>query len=347
MLTIMKPNIDKNPVITFILNRVDEHPSDITKLVMKKFGISRQAINRYMQELVKNGLLTSEGQTRNKTYHLKPIHLIGCDFQINNKLEEHRIWRENFSHLFTACSRNLIDICQYGFSEMFNNAIDHSEGINISVLIAMNAINVEIVIKDDGVGIFDKIKNKFGLEDARHAILELSKGKLTTDPERHTGEGIFFTTRMFDDFFISANQLRFSHFKEGDDWLTEKEETEKGTTVLMRIALATSRTTKEIFDKYAAEENDFGFTKTIVPVNLLKYGEENLVSRSQAKRLLARFEKFREIILNFKNVANIGPAFADEIFRVFKKQHPHIRLLWIYTNKDVEKIIQKALKQDE
>jgi hypothetical protein len=49
-----------------------------------------------------------------------------------------------------------------------------------------------LYIIQNGVGIFKKIQNALGLEDERHAVLELSRGKLTADPARHTGEGIFF-----------------------------------------------------------------------------------------------------------------------------------------------------------
>ena len=42
------------------------------------------------------------------------------------------------------------------------------------------------------------------LLDERHAILELSKDQLTTDPARHTGDGIFFTSRMFDSFDLQT-----------------------------------------------------------------------------------------------------------------------------------------------
>ena len=66
-----------------------------------------------------------------------------------------------------------------------------------------------------------------------------------------------------------------------------------------------------------------------------------LLSRSEARRIMLGLEKFRDIELDFAGVKTVGQSFADEIFRVFKKQHPHIRLLWVYTNKDVEKIIQK------
>jgi hypothetical protein len=79
-------------------------------------------------------------------------------------------------------------------------------------------------------------------------------------------------------------------------------------------------------------------------VFLAQYGDENLVSRSQAKRLLTRFDKFREVILNFENVEVIGQAFADEVFRVFTNKNPKIRLSYINTNEQVKKMILRATK---
>lgn len=49
-----------------------------------------------------------------------------------------------------------------------------------------------------------------GLDLPSHAILELSKGKFTSDPARHSGEGIFFTSRMCDKFEILSKGLFFS-----------------------------------------------------------------------------------------------------------------------------------------
>jgi hypothetical protein len=52
-------------------------------------------------------------------------------------------------------------------------------------------------------------------------------------------------------------------------------------------------------------------------VRLAKYGNDQLISRSQAKRLLARIELFKIVLFDFSGVETIGQAFADEIFRVF------------------------------
>ena len=155
---------------------------------------------------------------------------------------------------------------------------------------------------DNGIGIFEKIRAAFGLEDYRHAILELAKGKLTTDPKRHGGEGIFFSSRMFDEFTIIANQYQFlhTHRLEGD-WLIEDEKIEgNGTMVNMKLDVDSSRTLKAVFDLYAdPETDDYLFSKTRVPLRLAQYGQDDLVSRSQAKRVLARFEHFKEVDLDF------------------------------------------------
>jgi len=96
----------------------------------------------------------------------------------------------------------VLNIWAHGVTEMFNSGKDHSSGSSVSVHIVMSAVTTEMIIMDDGVGIFRRIQQAMNLLDERHAIFELSKGKLTTDPARHSGEGIFFTSRMFDGFDI-------------------------------------------------------------------------------------------------------------------------------------------------
>jgi anti-sigma regulatory factor (Ser/Thr protein kinase) len=269
-------------------------------------------------------------------------------FTIAPGLEEDKIWRQQVRPLLSGIPANVLEICHYGFTEMVNNVIDHSAGRTLVIRIGSttNAIRMDII--DDGVGIFQKLQTELGLEDHRHAILELAKGKTTTAPQQHTGEGIFFTSRMFDNFSIISGRLRFTHDALlGEDRLVEIEKEEKGTTIILEIHPQSQRTMKGVFDQFAAGEEDYGFTRTQVPVTLAQYGDENLVSRSQAKRLLARFDRFKEVQLDFKGVLMIGPAFADEIFRVFRHQNPQIRLIWLNATAEVEKMIRRALSNGE
>ena len=336
------------PIRQFIIEQVEKSSQDIVRLTSKKFAISRQAVNRHINALIDNGMIIAEGSTRQRKYKLKPIIDKIFRFTVSKDLQEDVIWRDYIRPLLDKITPNVMDICQYGFTELVNNVVDHSAGTMMTVIVIQTPINIRLSIFDNGVGIFKKIQTELGLEDQSHAILELAKGKLTTDPEHHTGEGIFFSSRMFNRFTILSGKLYFAHNEIGHDWLLGFEEDdgvrEEGTYIIMEIDNNSSRTSKEVFDKYSAENDEYGFSRTIVPVVLAKYGNENLISRSQAKRLLARLEKFREVILDFDKVETIGHAFADEIFRVFKIKNPHIHLMHINANEEVQKSISRAMQ---
>lgn len=326
----------------YILRNVEKHPGDITRMASERFGVTRQAINKHVKMLVEQGSLIEKGKTRNRVYSLAPLEKWTGDYVISSDLAEDVVWRNDVRSQLGAMPENVSDIWHYGFTEMFNNAIDHSGGTRISVTLEKNAATTEMLLMDDGEGIFKKIQRELGLLDERHAVLELAKGKLTTDPENHTGEGIFFTSRMFDVYDILSSGVYFSHkFSEDKDWILERERFSSGTAVWMRLNNHTSRTTKKIFDKFTSEDN-FGFTKTIVPVRLAQYGDDKLVSRSQAKRLLVRIDRFQTVIFDFKDVDSIGQAFADEVFRVFATQHPDIELHYMNANSAVKRMILRA-----
>ncbi len=326
----------------YILKHVEKEPTDIARITADHFEVTRQAVNKHLQKLVSEGALTPEGNTRRRAYKLAPLAQWQRVYPVESDLAEDRVWRTDLLPSLGAMPQNGLGIWQYGFTEMFNNAIDHSAGDLVTVRLRKTAVTTELTVHDNGVGIFRKLQSELGLIDERHAVLELSKGKLTTDPAKHTGEGIFFTSRMFDDFNILSGGVFFSHsFDDKEDWILEAEKLAPGTTVWMKLNNHTSRTTKKVFDKFSSGEN-YGFTKTVVPVKLARYGNENLISRSQAKRLMARVEKFRTVVLDFVDIESIGQAFADEVFRVFPGQHPDIELVEIRANSAVKRMIQRA-----
>lgn len=326
----------------FIVSNVEKHPKDVAKLTADKFGITRQAVNKHLQKLVDERALVPQGNTRNLTYRLRPLEEWRKTYPLTDALAEDVVWRQDVAPSLGQMPENVLDVWHYGFTEMFNNAIDHSGGTLIGIRLRKTATNTELVLYDDGIGIFEKIQTELNLLDERHAILELSKGKLTTDPANHTGEGIFFTSRMFDDFDILSGGVYFSHkFGEKEDWILERDKFSSGTAVWMKLNNHTARTTKKVFDQFTSDD-DIGFTKTVVPVRLAQYGDDKLVSRSQAKRLLARVDRFKTVIFDFQSVDSIGQAFADEIFRVFALKHPEIELLTIKTNSAVKRMIRRA-----
>lgn len=329
----------------FILTNIEKNPGDIAHLVAERFDITRQAANKHLKNLVAEGALLPEGKTRYRKYKLAALFEWKKLYSISPEIEEDQVWSRDVSVALGSLPRNVMDIWHFGITEMFNNAIDHSGGKTIFIEMAKTAANTQILLMDDGVGIFRKIQSAMNLVDERHAILELAKGKLTTDPKGHTGQGIFFTSRLLDSFDILSGGVFFTHaFGQDEDWILERPKSTEGTTVFMKLNNHSARTDKQIFDQYSSGEG-YGFTKTVVPVRLAQYGEDKLISRSQAKRLLARVDRFRTVLFDFSGVETIGQAFADEIFRVFAQGHTDIEINAINATPQVQQMINAARVQ--
>ena len=328
----------------FILMNLEEHPKDVVSLAAQEFGVSRQAINKHIQYLVGKQAIVVEGSTKNRSYHLHLLVDWNKAYSLTKKLEEDVVWDADIKSLIADLPKNVRDIWQYGFTEMLNNAIDHSSGKVVSIQVKRTAINTEIIIMDNGEGIFKKIQREKQLKDERHAVLQLAKGKLTTDPDRHSGQGIFFTSWMFDKFDILSGDVYYYHlFNHTKNVVLTEDYSILGTLVGMKLNNDTSRTSKQVFDEFSSVgDDDYDFIKTVVPVYLVQSGDESLVSRSQAKRLLSGVDKFKVVVFDFSGVEAIGQAFADEIFRVFRKQHPDIEVTSLNTTKEVAQMISRA-----
>lgn len=329
-----------------IVRDVRHHPTDISKHIAKIFSITPQAVNNHIKRLESEGWLKSSGVGKGKRYFLGDSREYRSLFPLSDGFTEDGIWRNQFSFVFEGLPENIVDICQYGFTEMVNNVIDHSGGEFVYISALRDKEKIIISVIDDGEGIFAKIKRLCDLSDERQALFELSKGKLTTDPDNHTGEGIFFTSRVFDEFEVDSKDVRFSHDDQYEfDYALESQASidKVGTAVYMLIKRNSDRDIQKVFDDYTAGPDDFQFNKTVVPVRLAQYENEKLISRSQAKRLLARVDKFQNVIFDFKGVPSVGQAFADEIFRVYAKKHPNIILLPVKMEASVEKMVNRAI----
>jgi uncharacterized protein (DUF1330 family) len=333
---------DQTAVRNYLANAVAEKRPNLAKAIRDKFGVSRATAHNYLRGFLSDGLIVRTGVGQYELGHAK--HSFSHPVQ---GLEEHEVWTDEIAPVLDGLPVNVMDIWHYGCTEMINNVVDHSESETILVVVDRSPVAAEIAIHDNGVGIFRKIAKALHLEDERHAVLELSKGKVTTDPDNHTGEGIFFSSRAFDSFDILSGGVFFKHERdEEEDWILGDErrpERVAGTSVFMKLSHEAKRTLRDVFDEYATDTEDYRFDRTVVPVKLLQYGDDRLVSRSQAKRLMNRFDRFRTVVLNFQDVESIGQAFADEVFRVFQSQHPEIEVLAIHTNEQVARMMNRAL----
>lgn len=367
----------KSEVDSLILASVGAHPDDLVGHIAGILSVTPRMVLKHVSRLVADGRLVSAGRTKGRRYRAgelavgssslpsKPgvvpevtVELLRkfFTFPVSASLHEDEVWRAHIEPELSDLPGNVRRICQHGLTEMINNVIDHSGASEVSILLERKEGKIHFTIGDDGIGVFEKIRTALGLADYKDASLELYKGKFTTDSTRHSGEGIFFTSRAFDVFVLNANgcawtridgeaaklkAAEFENFRHDGKGVAQP--AAKGTIVALWIDEKSPRQLKDVFDSASLNPGqDFAFDKTSFPLAAAQTATGALVSRSQAKRVLARLENFRAVELDFAGVAEIGQAFADEIFRIFRSAHPDVALSWVNAGPDVERMIRRA-----
>jgi len=325
--------------------------------LVSQFAVSRQYLNRLINELVKEGKLVKIGQTRYAYYVLPdytqqhpeilPARYIRA-FS-NKSLEEHMVLSqiEQEYPSLKKLPENIRSIFTYAFSEMFNNAIEHSKSKTIRVEIAIRNKILSFVIEDYGIGVFRNVMRERNLKSELEAIQDLLKGKTTTAPKSHSGEGIFFTSKVGDKFILDSYGYQLMVDNELPDVFIQKiEKVKKGTRVTFDLNTSSALHLNDVFKKYTSTGagKDYGFDKTEIRIKL--YTMSGIyISRSQARRVLAGLEKFKVIVFDFDKVSVVGQAFADEIFRVFHYKYPSIILETENMNESVNFMVVRAVAE--
>ncbi|MFH0954017.1 MAG: DUF4325 domain-containing protein [Verrucomicrobiota bacterium] len=330
-----------------ILARLRRGPASGSGLA-RALGVSRQAVHEHLKALSGHGLIVKEGVTRGARYRIAGRREQGSAVRTVRRLldlhglEEDRVFDEISTALGLArrTGERAQEIAQYAFSELLNNAIEHSRSPKGLVEARLDPYACSFVIRDYGIGVFQSMAAKFMLQDESAALFEILKGKRTTAPERHSGEGIFFTSKAVDRILFRSHRLRLEIDNLHPDVVVEEARLLKGTEVRFFVARHARRRLGDVFAKFAPEEFDFRFEKTRVLVRLLG---NDYVSRSEARRLLAGLDRFKEIELDFEGVQRLGQGFADEIFRVFRRAHPGIALRAVNVRPPLQAMIRHSL----
>lgn len=306
--------------------------------VARAAGVTRQAAHYHLSRMVSTGELLRTGAGRGTRY----IRNADLDrLYALRGLEEDLVWREVSGALsaIDGAAPNVRSILTYAFTEMLNNAIDHSQGDEARVM-AWTHGSTAFEVHDDGVGVYRHLRERLGLEDDFAALQQLVKGRETTAPERHTGEGIFFTSRAVDRFELDANGLRWSVDTIRHDHAVGEAPAHPGTRVRWEVDPFSPRTLDEVFAPFV-DPDSLRFERTVVPLRLFPT-EEGFISRAEAKRLSRNLERFREAVLDFSGVDEVGQGFVDELFRVWARDHPGTRLVPINMSPVVERVVLRA-----
>ncbi len=261
-------------------------------------------------------------------------------FQLNEVKDQFRVWTQLMEPKLQLPG-NVRDICFYGFTRALNNAVDHSHGHKVTIREQQDGASTHIEIEDDGVGVFAKLRTHFGLDSDFHALIELAKGKLTVAPEAHSGEGLFFASRVFDRFVVKSGELSALFTEE--KCIVSSISHRQGTLIRMDIANNSTKTLAQVFNRFSDAEEK-GFYRTRFPLSLAAI-EGSLIWRSEAKRVSARLEQFAEVDLDFLGVDAIGKEFADELLREWPLAHPNTKLFVVNANDAVQTMIGRIKGQ--
>lgn len=328
----------KKAIILYILDKIASGTKGFSNAVADTFDISTNTVHTYINELIDEEIIIKRKRG---------------EYELVTKQNKYSFLRSNGeldmdTHAYDLClkkqishlSENIQHIWSYAMSEMVNNVIDHSLAEHMQVIVSQNYLETSVLIIDDGVGIFEKIKKHFSLPGLDEAICELFKGKLTTDEANHSGEGIFFTSKMMDNFLIYSGGKVFTTSKYDNDNIIDVNENITGTCVAMSLSNFTHKSAREVFDLYS--DVDGGFTTTRIP--LKNIFDSAPVSRSQAKRVCNRLENFEEVILDFDGISWMGQGFAHQMFAVYKSAHPNVKIKPINMNESVENMYNHVMK---
>lgn len=320
--------------------------SDIQEAATQKY--SRQYIARTFKELASNGELLRFGAGAG-TFYTLPENVMSLNNELTKKLKNENLKEEviyfDFEkklHLKETLDENVYSIFTYAFSEMLNNAIEHSRSSEIKVTYLDNKESLSFIIRDYGIGVFKNVMQNHKLKSELEAIQDILKGKTTTNPEAHSGQGIFFTSKVADLFLLESYGYRLRVDNSIPDvFIEEQSPITKGTKVTFSINAHSGKHLSDIFKAYQTDSEGLGFDKTKIMIKLYTMGTI-YVSRSQARRVLVGLEKYKHVVLDFDKVPTIGQAFADEIFRVFKNRHPDITIEPVNMSETVAFMIKRV-----
>ena len=308
--------------------------------VARALGVTRQAAHYHLSHLVEDGELRRLGRGRSSRYasaasFAQTYALAG--------LSEDQAWREVVAGVpsIVGATQNVGSILSYAFTEMMNNAIDHSRGGTVIVRVWTREDEIAFELVDDGIGAFRSVARRMHLASDLDALQEIEKGKATTAPARHSGEGIFFTSRAVDLFVLESGRLRWTVDNRREDVSIADTDGRRGTRVRCEVDGSTQRTLSGVFGRFTSDGATPSFDRTSIRVELYEMGDR-FVSRSEAKRMSNRLEGFAVVELDFSGVREVGQGFADELFRVWAASHPETSLIPVGASPAVRWMIARA-----
>lgn len=318
---------------------VDRFGEVANRDVARALAVSPATSHRLLRALAASGMLEPHGRGPAARYRLRRVRR---RFRLAG-LAEDRAWQlvaEDVARVRPLGADEARSL-QYAATEVINNAIEHSRGRSVEVTVAFETAGAAVTtVRDDGVGVFRRICDDFGFRSPHDAIVQLEKGKLTSDPSRHSGEGLFFSSKAVARFRLESQGVAWLVDNLLGDSAIAPAAPRPGTVVVLTTVRGRTPRLEDVFRAHTDPET-LRFTRTRVTIKLGALGSA-LMSRSEAKRVTERLAEFTHVTLDFSGVEVVGQGFCDEVFRVFARRNPQVTIEPLGANDAVAFMIARA-----
>jgi hypothetical protein len=231
-------------------------------------------------------------------------------------LQEDLPWSRDFAPNF-ALPPDVCRMAQHAFTELLNNAIDHSGGTQVTVSMRQTPLHLQLLVSDDGCGLFERIARPSPSPTPRWPCWSSARASSPASPSA-TPAAACSSPRAWPTCSTCTPTPPPSSTAAGTAQLVQEpsRSARQGTSVYLAIALDTARTLDSVLRAHSLDGDGYAFDRTVVPLQLLAApGWRSIrARRPSAWRAAAALSPRRDSTSPAS--ADIGHGFADELFRV-------------------------------
>jgi|GEM_PF-747693 len=360
----------------FIVEQIDRHPGDITALVQREYGMTRQAANRHLKALETEGVIAGTGATRSRHWRRTAPRELSRRLRVTPVLTAARLWTEYLARAFDRAPPDTRSAAHFSFGAIASNALRAAGATWIHVDLAADDSGVEVGLYNDGESWFAHGRTMLDIAcgpspdmraphspradappqptpHAPHSPRADAPPQPTPHAARESDRSsvvrpgdLLVASRLCDAFAIASGSVAWAWDREAETWRAldslEASIPSHGTRVAFRLSRSATRTPVAVREEFTAPGAGV-FSRVHVPMILAAQPGCECRTRAQATALTAHLANRREVLLDFRGVHAIGRGFADELFRVFRAHNPDVTLVTLHATALLRNQIRDAM----